>query len=415
MLPQTSPDANNRKPSKSATRKPATVNAASAPRRASKSKSKDSPTKDSLAKDSPVRLKDSPMVAANEAALVKRSAANIVTASKILVTGGTGFLGAHIVRELIADGETQNLRVMANSIPAWLRETGVETFAGSILDAEALRRALENVTTVYHLAGRVSRDEHDAHEMYKLHVEGTRLLCQAARQSGVKTIVLASSSGTIAVSDQKDLIADESWLPPLEIISRWGYYASKFYQERAALENFDDGEGRRLVIMNPSLLLGPGDERLSSTRVVLDFLARKLPFTPSGGLNFVDARDAARAFITAARLGRHGERYLLGAENWSFAEFFARLSRISKIAAPRVALPSKVAVAGARVAHSLFSHWKLSSPVEPQEVSQASHFWYFDWTKAETELGFTPRDPAETLHDTVEYVRKRFLGKGVFD
>jgi len=131
--------------------------------------------------------------------------------------------------------------------------------------------------------------------MYKVHVEGTRLLCDAAKAADVKTIVLASTSGTIAVTGDGDSVPDESYPQPLDIITRWPYYASKVYQEMAALERFN-GKGLRLVIMNPSLLLGPGDDRLSSTKVILDFMARKISAVPTGGLSFVDARDTAKAF-----------------------------------------------------------------------------------------------------------------------
>ena len=154
-------------------------------------------------------------------------------------------------------------------------------------------------------------------------------MCEAAQAAGVRTIVLASTSGTIAVTEDGDTIPDEEWLTPLEIVSRWPYYASKIYQERVALENFS-GANRRLVIMNPSLLLGPGDDRLSSTKVILDFLARKIMAVPGGGLSFVDARDAATVLRVAMRRGRHGERYLVGAANWSFDKFFGRLERQTK-------------------------------------------------------------------------------------
>src|SRR5437870_10300648 len=192
--------------------------------------------------------------------------------------------------------------------------------------------------------------------MSKLHVEGTRLLCDAAKKAGVKTIVLASSSGTIAVTEKGDVVPDETYPPPLDIIARWPYYASKSYQEMAALERFN-GKGLRLVIMNPSLLLGPGDERLSSTKIVLDFMARKIAAVPSGGLSFVDVRDAAAAFIVAMKHGRHGERYLLGAVNWTFQRFLDRLARLTKVAGPRLAFPSKLAVTGAQVIESLFRQW----------------------------------------------------------
>jgi dihydroflavonol-4-reductase len=329
-----------------------------------------------------------------------------------LVTGGTGFLGSHLVR-LLAEEGAGPLRVFATSEPAWLVESGVEVVRGSVTSPEDVARAVEGVSSIYHLAGRVSREREDAHLMYKLHVEGTRLLCEAARAAGVGSIVMASTSGTIAVTKDGSVIPDEEWPTPLDIISRWPYYASKLYQERVALENFS-GEGRRLVMVNPSLLLGPGDERLSSTKVVLDFLARKIPTVPKGGLSFVDARDAASAMRAAMGRGAHGGRYLLGAANWTFDKFFGRLERITKVPAPFVSLPSKLAVAGARGISSLFKQWKLSPPVEPAEIEMAEYFWYLDSTKAERELGFSPRDPQETLLDTVAHVRENFLGGAAF-
>ena len=312
-----------------------------------------------------------------------------------LVTGGTGFLGSHLVRQLVEEG-TKDIRVMATSIPDWLIDLGVEPFEGSITESDDAKRAVEGIKEIYHLAGRVSREREDAREMYKIHVDGTRLLCDAALKGGVKTIVLASTSGTIAVSENGDSIPDETMTPPLEIISRWPYYASKSYQEMAALERFN-GKGLRLVIMNPSLLLGPGDERLSSTKVILDFMARKIGAVPLGGLSFVDARDAAKAFRTAMKKGRHSERYLLGAANWTFERFFGRLERLTKISAPKLALPSKLMVTGSRVVDSLFKQWNFASPVEPGAIEMAQYFWYLNCNKAARELSFKPRDPGETL------------------
>src|ERR687893_1240672 len=110
--------------------------------------------------------------------------------------------------------------------------------------------------------------------------------------------------------------------------------------------------------------------------------------------------------------GLHGERYLLGAANWTFDKFFGRLERITKVPAPFISLPSKLSVAGARGLSALYRHWKLAPPVEPAEIEMAEHFWYVDCTKATRELGFRPRDPQETLHETVTHVRENFLGEG---
>jgi dihydroflavonol-4-reductase len=329
-----------------------------------------------------------------------------------LITGGTGFLGSHLVRQLIEDG-AKDIRVMATSIPDWLVDLGVETFAGSITNPEDTKRAVEGISEIYHLAGKVSREREDARAMYDIHVEGTRLLCDAAKAAGVKTIVLASTSGTIAVTKDGDTVPDETYTQPLEIIARWPYYASKAYQEMAALERFS-GKGLRLVIMNPSLLLGPGDDRLSSTKVVLDFMARKIGAVPSGGVSFVDARDAAKTFRMAMKKGRHGERYLLGAANWTFSKFFGRLERLTKVSSPWITLPSRLAITGSQLLDSMFKQWDMTSPVEPGAIEMAQYFWYLNCSKAARELSFKPRDPGETLHDTVTYLREHFLGGNAF-
>lgn len=331
----------------------------------------------------------------------------------VLVTGGTGFLGAHLVRQL-AGAKEAPVRVLSRGAPEWLEAVGAEHIAGSITERDDVARAVEGVERIYHLAGVVSRAGEHVREMYQVHVEGTRILCEAAREAGATTIVLASTSGTIGASRDAGAVATEETSQPLEVILKWPYYASKVYQESTALEHFS-GDGRRLVILNPSFLLGPGDDRLSSTRVILDYLERKIPVTPGGGLSFVDVRDAALAFRAAMRHGQHGERYLLGAVNWSFAELFERLERMTKIARPRFMLPEAFASTGVKLLGEMRKRWASRAPeIEPAELDMATHFWYVDSTKARRELGFAPRDPYETLADTVQYTRERFLaGEGL--
>jgi dihydroflavonol-4-reductase len=330
---------------------------------------------------------------------------------RILITGGTGFLGAHVVRNFLAAGE-KNLKVMASRVPEWMKDAGVKAVEGSVTDRDAVAKACKHVSAIFHLAGKVSRDNDDAMSMNNVHLAGTRILCEAAKEHGIGTIILASSSGTIAVSEDEQIF-DETFPQPVDVFSRWAYYASKYYQERAAIENFD-GDGRRLIIMNPSLLLGPDDERLSSTKPVLDFLGKKIPYSPSGGLNFVDVRDAADAFVAALEKGRHQEKYLLGAANMTFEQFFGRLERLSGVSAPSLKVPKKLAMTASSMISSIYKNWGKASPVAPNEVEQAEFFWYFDSSKAIEELGFAPRDPQETLNDTIIYLRENFLGEGIF-
>ena len=320
----------------------------------------------------------------------------------LLVTGATGFLGEHLCRVLVEQGHA--VRGLARSRSAVLAELGVEHIRGDVLDGPELDRALAGVRGVFHLAGAVSRDPDDAQRMMRLHVDGTRRVLERMAAAKVPRMVLASTSGTIGVSKNEEIL-DESAPYAEEIVAGWPYYASKIYQERLAFEH-----GRRLgievVAVNPSLLLGPGDRRLSSTGDVRKFIRRKVPVVPDGGISFVDARDAAAATAAALERGRPGERYLLGGPNWRMKEFFQRLGRVANVAPPFLKLPAKWNRWGASLVEELYRHRHKEPPIDRISVEMSEHFWWIDSSKAERELGFAARDPQLTLIDTVNYLRQ---------
>ena len=318
----------------------------------------------------------------------------------LLVTGGTGFLGSTLVPLLAAEGH--RLRLLQRSGAPDAERLGAEVVRASLADGAAIDSALRGVDAVFHLAGQVDFDPADPGALYELHVQGTRRLLEACAQAGVKRVVLASSSGTIAVS-RSERIATEADDHPIDVVAGWPYYLSKIYQEKTALRIHRD-TGLPVVVLNPSLLLGPGDARLSSTDVVFKFLERRIPAMPSGGLSFVDVRDAARAFAAALARGRPGERYLLGGANMTFRDFFARLERLTGVAAPRVALPRELNVASARLLERFHAWRGTEAPLDVRSTEMGEHFWYCDSTKAQAELGFTARDPQETLFDTVRWL-----------
>ncbi|MFT3700225.1 MAG: NAD-dependent epimerase/dehydratase family protein [Kofleriaceae bacterium] len=322
--------------------------------------------------------------------------------TSVLVTGATGFLGEHLCRVLVEEGHI--VRGLARSRSAVLEDLGVEHVRGDVLSNEDLSRALDGVSAVFHLAGAVSRDPDDAQRMMRLHVDGTRKVLEQMATFGVRRMILASTSGTIGVSKDEEIL-DESAPYAEEIVAGWPYYASKIYQERLA---FEHGErlGIEVVAVNPSLLLGPGDRRLSSTGDVRKFIKKQIPTIPDGGINFVDARDAAQATANALSKGRAGEKYLLGGPNWTTKEFFERLGRIANVGVPRVKLPPKFAKWSAGIIEEVYRWGGKEPPVEKISVEMAHHYWWIDSTKAERELGFEPRDPQLTLVDTVDYLRR---------
>jgi len=239
--------------------------------------------------------------------------------------------------------------------------------------------------------------------LHRLHVTGTARVIEGLRKAGVRRTVLASTSGTLAVGTDPDQIADESSRAPLELIARWPYYRTKLYAERVALEANQPPEFE-VVLVNPSLLLGPGDLRESSTGDVRRFLERSVPAVPAGGLALVDVRDAALGMWLAFELGRAGERYVLNAKNLTVASFFQRLERISGVRAPFLPMPRSrpLAIGMNRLFSDAIRAIGGTPPVDEASVEMAQYFWYCSSEKAERELGWQPRDAGETLRETVD-------------
>jgi dihydroflavonol-4-reductase len=311
---------------------------------------------------------------------------------KFLVTGATGLLGTHLVRALELQG---------HEVVPFARACG-----GDVLDAAGVSRAAAGCVGVFHCAGKVSRRREDAEELYRLHVEGTKTVLDACAGVGVRRAVIASTSGTVAVSDVEH-VGTENDPTPIGVVSRWPYYRSKLFAERAALER--NCEGFEVVSINPSLLLGPGDFHGSSTEDVRLILEGVVPAVPAGGLSFVDVRDAADAMLKGMERGRAGERYLVGGCNLTVADFFGRLSRIGGVRAPWLPMPRsrQIASLGAHLIERLAARVGVPSRVDAVSVEMAQCFWYVDSTKAERELGWSARDPGITLLDTVADLRDR--------
>jgi dihydroflavonol-4-reductase len=322
--------------------------------------------------------------------------------SIVVVTGATGFLGEHLCAELRGRGHT--VRALARTRSDHLADLGCEIHRGDVLSAADLDKALPGAAAVFHLAGMVSRDPDDVSRMMRLHVNGTRVTLEAMARHKIPRMILASTSGTIAVSKDEEIL-DEEHGTTEELVAGWPYYTSKIYQERLAFD-LAATLGIEVVAVNPSLLLGPGDRRLSSTGDVLRFLRGQIPTVPPGGINFVDVRDVAAATATALERGKAGERYLLGGPNWTMAEFFGRLGRIARVRGPWLKLPSRMQRWGAAAMEEVYRWRGKEPPVDRISVEMSEHFWWFDSAKATRELGFEARDPALTLHDTVKYLRQ---------
>ena len=328
----------------------------------------------------------------------------------IFLTGATGFLGGAVVNRLLEAPipaatrrgrptfMTPTIVALCRTPSRRLSDRGIGVEVGPLADRAWLEGLLSPGDVVVHMAGKVEFTASGIREMHEVHVEGTRSVANAALARGAR-LVLISSSGTTAIS-RHDRPVDETAGYPMELVAKWPYYLTKTLQERLVLDMVAQ-DGLEAVVLNPSLLLGPGDDRVGSTAVVKDYLDRRLKVVPGGGISVVDVRDAAAAVVAAIVGGRKSERYFLAGHNCRFSTFFRVLEATSQVRAPRLQLPGALAVIAAKLAKRL----DIGDFPHPSLLEMAQYYWYADSRKAARELGFSPRPLEGTVRDTISYLR----------
>ncbi len=322
----------------------------------------------------------------------------------ILVTGATGFLGKHLVRQM-RERQLGPVRLLCRGQSIYDEQADLEIVRGDVTDDAAVDAAVRGARAIFHLAGLVSRDPRDRARLFDVHVNGTRHVCEAALRHNVERLVIASSSGTIAVSKNPTVHTEASGFAHA-VTRNWGYYASKIAAEELAL-GLCRGRSLPAVILNPALLLGPGDDRCSSTGDLVHLFEGQILTYPSGGMSFVDARDAAAATLAALDHGRAGECYLLGGVNWTFKRIIQEACRIGAIRPPMLTSPTPLARLSAPLLRALLPALGRKFTLDDETIQLSGHFWYCDSSKAVRELGFHARDPLETLRDTIADLRTR--------
>jgi dihydroflavonol-4-reductase len=323
-----------------------------------------------------------------------------------LVTGGTGFVGTHVVRALLAEGRQVRCLVRPNSRRDNLAGLGVELVEGDLTDAASLARALDGsgagIDTLYHVAADYRLWAKDADELYRANVGGTNLLLEAASRAGVRRIVYTSSVAALGLTDDGTPANEETPVVRGRIVGH--YKRSKYDAERVALEWAR--RGLPVVIVNPSTPVGERDIKPTPTgQMIVDFLNRKMPAYVDTGLNLIDARDVARGHLLAAERGRVGERYILGNRDLTLKEILDLLSRLSGLPAPTVRLPHAVPLVFGAVSSAAARVTGRPPRVSLDSVRMSMHHMFFDAGKAVRELGL-PQTPVEQpLARAIEWFR----------
>jgi dihydroflavonol-4-reductase len=327
-----------------------------------------------------------------------------------LVTGATGFVGSHVARQLVAAGDSVRVLVRRSSDLRHLEELPVERAEGDLCDAASLERAMIGVRRVFHVAADYRLWARNPDEIYRSNVEGTRLLLDAAKRTGVERVVYTSTVATILVPTLDGALPNENLRGKLEQMI--GHYKrSKFLAEIEAMKAA--GAGLPVVIVNPTAPVGPGDWKPTPTgRIILDFLNGRMPAYVDTGLNVVAVEDVAAGHILAAEKGRVGERYILGGRNMTLKEILDALARISGRPAPRIRMPHAVAL-GAAYADLGFSRLLRREPRIPIEgVKMSRHRMFVASDKAQRELGFAPTSAEAALRRAVRWYEEHGYVQG---
>lgn len=326
-----------------------------------------------------------------------------------LVTGGTGFLGRHVLLALRRRLPEARLLLLVRDrrsweSQGWAGEVGpVEVVEGPLADSAGWRDdpRLAGLRGIFHLAAVVSHSLAEREETFRTNVAGTAEMVRAAAHLRAR-LLFVSTSGVVSCSPRPGDGAFEEGDFREEVVGRWPYYASKVAAEREA-RRLAGELGVELVVVRPPVLLGPGDHRFRSTVNVLRVLRGRLPAILRGGMHFADVRDAADALVGAMLLPEPRPVYHLVGTVSSLEGFFRLVAEAAGVPATWRVLPAKLLRVAARINQRLGS--PLHALPDPVLVEMAGHHWDHRSRYAEAELGYRSRDPQETLRDTVVWLR----------
>ncbi|MBF0586209.1 SDR family oxidoreductase [Prosthecochloris sp. N3] len=328
---------------------------------------------------------------------------------KILVTGGTGFIGSRLVRKLVSGNHQVFALVRKSSSLApfsgFLDQ--LRLVEGDVTDPASLDKALSGIDEVYHCAGYtyMGGDRNRDALLYAVNVEGTRHLLRAASRAGVRRVVHMSSITAVGMSGGRT---------PVDESCEWNFqdlgltYAETKHKAEIEVHKAV-AEGLDCVIINPAFVFGAGDVNFNAGGIIRDVYRRRMPIYPLGGICVVDVEIVVDTAIRAMEAGRTGERYLIGGDNVTYRELADTISRVTGAPRVRVPLPFFLAKPLLSLLKIVDSRKQVSRLFNLSMFRVASEFLYFDASKAERELGMN-REPHEfSIRRAFEWYRREGL------
>ena len=315
---------------------------------------------------------------------------------KAFVTGGTGFVGANLIRLLLEQGYEVRALVRQSSCLDNLQSLDVEIVEGDL--NSSVTQQMSGCQALFHVAAQYSLWQSDRDSLYRNNVLGTRNVLNCARQAGIERTVYTSSVAAIGV---KQGIADETYQSPVEKLVG-DYKKSKYYAEQEAVHAVEQGQD--IVIVNPSTPIGAFDLKPTPTgEIIVRFLNRKMPFYVDTGLNLIDVKDVAWGHLLALERGKTGDRYILGNQNFTFKQLLGKLEQITGIPAPKYTIPYPIPYSVAWLEENILARLGKQPTIALDGVRMSKQKMFYDASKAVDELGLPQSDIDRALIEAVEW------------
>jgi dihydroflavonol-4-reductase len=319
----------------------------------------------------------------------------------VLVTGGAGFIGSHLVRRLLDGGAAVRVLERPGAPAQHLPLDRVELVYGDIRDRAAVERAVRGCREVYHLAANPHLWAQQRGLFHQVNYLGTVNVLEAALAAGARRVLHTSTESILTRARQTGAITEEQSVTVDDVVGP--YCRSKFLAERHAFRLARGGAP--VVVVNPTLPVGPGDHgRSPPTQMMLDFCRGRRREYLDAELNLIDVRDVAEGMVLALERGRPGRRYLLGHENLSIYQVFLTLARLTGLPPPRWRVPYGVALAAAYVSEfvaDVVTHRAPAATVTGVRLTRRR--MHFDPRRSLDELGLRPRPVSDSLADAVAW------------
>ena len=323
----------------------------------------------------------------------------------ILVTGGAGFLGSHLVAQLLDAGQPVRVLERPGAMVDHLPLDRIELVSADIRDESAVREAARDCEYVYHLAADANLWRRDRGEFDRINRLGTVHVMRAALDHGAKRILYTSTESILSSRNSNGGAVEKLRLKASDMIGP--YCLSKFYAEEEVFRLVE--EGAPIIVVSPTLPVGPGDRgQTPPTRMSVAFCRGELPAYLDCRFNLIDARDVATGMILAMEKGRTGIRYLVGAENHCLSDWLRILGEEAGQSVPRWKVPYLLALLVAWFSETWADCVSGKMPLATiTGVRLTRRNMFFDPSASLNELGLHPRPIREAARDAVAWYRSQ--------